>query len=75
VGVSQRPHTASFILDTLSGCDRITFTHSVNVMSKILDGILASGKFLACNDKLLKRFISNGKLALHTIMSNANLKN
>jgi len=54
VGVCQRPYTASFIPDTLRGCDRITFTHSVDVMSKILDAILASGKFLARNDKLLK---------------------
>ena len=75
VGVSQRPYTTSFIPDTLSGCDRITFTHSVKVMSKNLDAILTSGKFLARNDKLLKGFISNGKLALHMIMSNANLKN
>ena len=46
VGISQRPYTAIFILDTLSGCDRITFTHSVNVMSRKLDEMLASGKFL-----------------------------
>ena len=75
VGVSERPYTASFILYTLSECDRITFTISVDVKSKNLDAILTSGKFLARNDKLLKIFISNGKLALHMIMSNANLKN
>ena len=30
VGITQRPYTASFVLETLSGCDRITFTHFVN---------------------------------------------
>ena len=68
-------YTGSFILDTLCGCDRITFTHSVNVMSKNVDEMLASGRFLTLNDKLLKRFLSNGKLALQVIMSKANLKN
>jgi len=74
VGISQRPYTAIFILDTLSGCDRITFTHCVNVMSKNLDEIFARGIFLTRNDKLLKRFISNGKLALQVIISKQNLK-
>ena len=75
VGITQRPYTGSFILDTLSGCDRITFTHSVNVMSRNLDEMLASGKFVRLNDKPLKRFISNGKLALQVIISKVNLKN
>lgn len=69
VGATQRPYTASIILDTLSGFDRITFTQSVNVMSGRLDEMLANGKFLTLNDKLLKRFISNGKLALQVIIS------
>jgi hypothetical protein len=75
VSIIQRPYTASFILDTLSGCDRITFTHCVKVMSKNLDEMLASAKFLTLNDKLLKRFISNGKLALQVIISKANWNN
>jgi hypothetical protein len=75
VGVTQRPCTGSFILDTLRGCDRITFTHSVNVMSRNLDEMLLSGKFLTPNDKLLKSFVTNGKLALQVIISKANLKN
>jgi len=49
-------YTASFFLDTLSECDRITFTHSVNATSKNLDEMLASGKFLTLKDKLLKHF-------------------
>ena len=75
VGITQRPYTASFILDTLSGCDRIMFTHSVNVMSRNLDEILVSGNFLTLNDKMLKRFISIGKLALQVILLKANLQN
>jgi len=75
VGLSQRPYTTVFIVDALSGWDRITFTHSVYVMSKNLDEILAKGKFLTRNDKLLKSFISNGKVALQVIILKANLRN
>ena len=66
--ITKRPYIASFILDTLSGCDRILFTHSVNAMSRNLDEILVSGKNLTLNDKIFKRFISNGKLALQVII-------
>jgi hypothetical protein len=52
----------------LGGCDRITFTHSVNVMSRNLGEMLKSGKCFTLNDKLLKRFISKGKLALQVII-------
>lgn len=75
VGITQGMYSASFILDTLSGLDKITFTHTVSVMSTDLDELLASGKFLKLNDRLLKRFICNGKLALQVMISKANVKN
>jgi hypothetical protein len=75
VGITHRPYSATFILDTLSGFDKITFTHTVNVMSKNLNDLIPSAKFLKLNDKLLKRFISDGKLALQVMISKANLKN
>jgi hypothetical protein len=74
VGITQTPYIASLILDTLRGCDRITFTHPVNIMSRNLDEMLASGKFLILNDKLLKRFISKGKLASQVIISKEKFK-
>jgi hypothetical protein len=58
----------------LSGCDRITFTHSVNVMSNNLGEMLKSGKGFTLNDKLLKTFISKGKLVLQVIISKEKYK-
>lgn len=69
VGITQTLYSATFVLDTQSGCDRITYNHPVSVMSKNLDDLLARGKFLKLNDKLLKRFISDDKLALQVIIS------
>jgi E3 ubiquitin-protein ligase SIAH1 len=74
VGISQTLYSVSFILDTLSGVDRITFAHIINVVSENLDVLLKSGKFLKLNDKLLKRFIYDGKLALQVVISKVNLK-
>jgi hypothetical protein len=69
VGISQTLYSATFILDTLSGFDRITFTHIVRGISDDLDVLLQSGKFLKLNDKLLKTFITDGKLPLEVIIS------
>ena len=33
-GINQIPYRASFILETLNGCDRITFTHCISVMAR-----------------------------------------
>ncbi|KDR11335.1 E3 ubiquitin-protein ligase SIAH1 [Zootermopsis nevadensis] len=74
VGISQTPYSATFILDTLSGLDRIALNQVVNVVSENTDVPLKSGKFLKLNDKLLKRFICDGKLALQVVISEVNLE-
>lgn len=74
VGISQTLYTASFILNTVSGSERIAFTHTVRNISGNLNYLLESGKFLKLNDKLVKRFISDGKLALQVMIWRANVK-
>lgn len=73
-GISPTLYSASFVLDTLSGLDRIAFTHIIHAASEKLDVLLTSGKSLKLNDKLLKRFINNGKLALQIVISKVNRK-
>ncbi|PNF18195.1 hypothetical protein B7P43_G18101 [Cryptotermes secundus] len=74
VGISQALYTASFILNTVSGSERIVFTHTVRNISGNLNYLLEYGKFLKLNDKLVKRFISDGKLALQVMIWRANVK-
>jgi hypothetical protein len=72
VGISRKLYTASFILNTVSGSERVAFTNIISDISGNLNYMLESGKFLKLNDKLVKRFISDDKLALQVMISRAN---
>jgi hypothetical protein len=74
VGLSETLYIASFTLNTVSGPERIAFTHTIREISGNLNYLLESGKSLKLNDKLVKRFISDGKLALQVMISRANVK-
>lgn len=74
VGISQTLYTASFTLNTVRGSERIVFTHTVRNISGNSNYLVDSGKFLKLNDKLVKRFISDGKLALQVMIWRANVK-
>jgi hypothetical protein len=73
-GILQTLYTASFILNSVSGSERIAFTHTVRDISGNLNYLLESGKFLKLNNKLVKRFIFHGKLALQVMISRVNVK-
>lgn len=74
VGISQTLHSATFILRNENCSDEITVTRIVPVISENLDVLLQSGKFLKLSDKLLKRFICDGRLPLQVVISNVKTK-
>jgi E3 ubiquitin-protein ligase SIAH1 len=67
-GKSQTLYTVSYILNTVNGSERVVFTHIISEISASFNGLLNSGKFLKLNDKLVKRFTSDGKLALQVMI-------
>lgn len=74
VGMSQKLYTASFILNTVDGSERISFTHIVRDVSSNFRSLIKSGKILKLTDKLVKRFIFDGKLALQVLILRGNAK-
>jgi hypothetical protein len=71
---SQTLYTVSFILNTVDGSERVVFAHIVSDLSANFDSLLNSGKFLKLNAKLVRRFISDGKLALQVMIMRANVR-